>query len=437
MMLGRLTSRETTILQTNNHNSLERGVNQMGSFIQSRRVRRRVALLVILPICLAATTTQVRGESGRSDLVDTAVAAGDFGTLVAAVKAAGLVETLKGRGPFTVFAPTDAAFNDLPKETLASLLRPENKGQLQAILTYHVVPGRVSARAAFGLSNAATVNGERLKIERREGRLVIGEASLVATDIQCSNGVIHVIDRVLLPEQKRIPAVAAQVGKFKTLLAAASAAGLGDVLSGDGPLTLFAPTDEAFSQLPAGTVESLLEPENKAKLVRILKYHVLSGRVYAEQAAAAKQASTLLGRAVETSVTADGLRINDALVIRPDLETANGVIHVIDSVLLPKSMNRQQALQTLEDAIRRGVPVYNQGQHSSCAAIYTTACRALVSGESAQLPPEVMASLQTTLDRAERIHHAGERAWALRHGIDSALASLRQMSLVSPGIESE
>jgi uncharacterized surface protein with fasciclin (FAS1) repeats len=399
-------------------------------------LRFSLASLFAAAISLVVGIGQVRAESEPKDLVDTAVAAGSFETLVAAVKAAGLVETLKQPGPFTVFAPTDEAFDNLPAGTLKSLLKAKNKEQLSAILTYHVVPGRVSARVAFGLDNAATVNGQRLDIDRRDGKLVIGEANIVATDINCTNGVIHVIDRVLLPEQQRIPASAAKAGQFNTLLAAVSAAGLGEVLDGAGPFTVFAPTDDAFETLPEGTVESLLKPENKQKLVDILKYHVLSGRVYSEQAAQARQAKTLFGPVVETSVSADGLRINDSLVVLADLETANGVIHVIDSVLLPEPMGPRQAMRALEDAIRRGVPVYNHGNHRECAEIYTTACQMIVDSGSDQVPHGVMTVLQKTLDRSKHIHHSGMRAWALRHGIDSALSSLRQMSLANASNES-
>jgi uncharacterized surface protein with fasciclin (FAS1) repeats len=394
-------------------------------------IRCSLALLCVTAISFVAGTPQVRAESESKDIVDTAVSAGNFETLVAAVKAAGLVDTLQQPGPFTVFAPTDDAFNNLPAGTLKSLLKAKNKDQLSAILTYHVVPGRVSARVAFGLDNAATVNGQRLDIGRRDGELVIGEANIVATDIKCRNGVIHVIDRVLLPEQQRIPASAAKAGKFNTLLAAVSAAGLAEVLDGAGPFTVFAPTDDAFKALPEGTVESLLKPENKQKLVDILKYHVVSGRVYSDQAAQASQANTLLGPLVETSVSADGLRINESLVVLADLETANGVIHVIDSVLLPQAMSADQAMRTLKDAIRRGVPVYNHGNHRECADIYTTACQTIVDSGSDQLPHGVMTVLQKTLDRAKHTHHSGMRAWALRHGMDSALSSLRQMTLAN------
>ncbi|GAB4141927.1 MAG: hypothetical protein Tsb009_11940 [Planctomycetaceae bacterium] len=133
------------------------------------------------------------------DIVDTAVSAGSFKTLVAAVKAADLVETLKSKGPFTVFAPTDAAFSKLPKGTIATLLKPENKKKLQSILTYHVVPGKVTANKVVTLKSAKTVNGKSVKIEVKNGKVFIDGAQVVKTDIHCSNGVIHVIDSVILP----------------------------------------------------------------------------------------------------------------------------------------------------------------------------------------------------------------------------------------------
>lgn len=254
---------------------------------------------------------------------------------------------------------------------------------------------------------------------------------MVATDINCSNGVIHVVNKVLLPEQARIPATAEKSGQFNTLLAAVSAAGLAEVLDGSGPFTVFAPTDEAFEKLPEGTVATLLKPENKEKLADILKYHVVSGRVYADQAAQAKQAKTLLGSVIETSVTAEGLRINNSLVVKADLDLANGVVHVIDSVLLPESMSPRQAMSTLSDAIRRGVPIYNHGDHRKCADIYMTACQMIADSGSDQIPHDVMQALQSTIKRAKHMHHSGSRAWALRHGMDSALASMRKMTLAN------
>lgn len=136
----------------------------------------------------------------KKDIVDTAVAAGSFNTLVAAVKAADLVDTLKSEGPFTVFAPTDEAFAKLPAGTLETLLKPENKAQLAGILTYHVVAGKVKAEDVVGLSNATTVQGSDVSIVVKDGSVILnGNSTVVKTDIGTSNGVIHVIDTVLLP----------------------------------------------------------------------------------------------------------------------------------------------------------------------------------------------------------------------------------------------
>ncbi len=149
----------------------------------------------------AQTTTPTSGTSStaQSDIVDTAVGAGSFKTLVAAIKAADLVETLKGPGPFTVFAPTDEAFAKLPAGTLESLLKPENKTKLQAILTYHVVSGRVGSDQVVHMTSAKTVQGKELKISQNAGSVMVDGAKVVKTDIACSNGVIHVIDAVVLP----------------------------------------------------------------------------------------------------------------------------------------------------------------------------------------------------------------------------------------------
>lgn len=147
-----------------------------------------------------ATTVTCSGKEHAKDIVDTAVAAGSFKTLAAALKAADLIDTLKGAGPFTVFAPTDEAFSKLPAGTVDSLLKPENKEKLIAILTYHVVPGKVMAKDVVKLSMAKTVQGSTVKIEVNDGKVKVGGANVVKTDIGCSNGVIHVIDAVILPK---------------------------------------------------------------------------------------------------------------------------------------------------------------------------------------------------------------------------------------------
>ena len=279
--------------------------------------------------------TAVTGDKG-SDIVTTAMGSKDFSTLVAAVKAAGLVEALQGDGPFTVFAPTNAAFAKLPEGTLANLLKPENKDLLSSILTFHVVPGRVLAESVVGLTGATTLQGQRLDIEIIEGGVTVDGASVVTTDILCRNGVIHVIDTVILPANKNLVETATAAGSFGTLLAAAQAAGLVPTLTGAGPFTVFAPTDAAFAKLPKGTVESLLEPKNRDQLASILKFHVVAGRIYSPAAVEAKKAATLLGQSIQIKEINGSVLVNDAKVLTADLDASNGVIHVIDSVLLPK-----------------------------------------------------------------------------------------------------
>ena len=151
---------------------------------------------------LSSTQAGHHEASAKKDIVDTAVAAGSFTTLVSAVKAAGLAATLKGAGPFTVFAPTDEAFAKLPKGTLADLLKPENKAKLQAILTYHVVSGKVMAADVVKLESAKTVHGQSLTINAKNGAVMVDNAKVAKTDIETSNGIIHVIDTVVLPKDK-------------------------------------------------------------------------------------------------------------------------------------------------------------------------------------------------------------------------------------------
>ena len=151
-------------------------------------------------IALLTAGSAVRAQQ-QKDIVDTAVAAGSFNTLAAALKAADLVQTLKGAGPFTVFAPTDAAFAKLPAGTVENLLKPENKAQLIAVLTYHVVPGSVMAAQVVSLKEAKTVNGQSVRVSTMGGTVKIDGATVVQTDIRASNGVIHVIDSVILPRK--------------------------------------------------------------------------------------------------------------------------------------------------------------------------------------------------------------------------------------------
>ena len=291
-------------------------------------------------------------------IVDIAVADDRFETLVAALQAAELVETLQRDGPFTVFAPTDDAFVALPEGTVAALL--EDIPALTNILLYHVVAGDVRAADVVNLESAVTIQGEAVRISVDGDSVRINDANVVITDIEASNGVIHVIDAVLLPpepqaaqveqvedpeptqqaeqpEQVEQPGtivdIAVADGRFETLVAALQAAELVETLQGDGPFTVFAPTDDAFDALPEGTVAALLE--DIPALTDILLYHVVAGDVRAADVVALESAVTVQGEAVSISVEGDSVRINDSLVVIADIVASNGVIHVIDAVLLP------------------------------------------------------------------------------------------------------
>lgn len=374
-----------------------------------------------LTLSLVATSSLASAK----DIVDTAVEAGSFNTLVAAVKAAGLVDALKGEGPLTVLAPTDEAFAKLPAGTVETLLKPENKQQLIDVLTFHVIPGKAKANTVRKLDSAKSLNGQQIEIGFTEASLTIDGAKLVGTDIECSNGVIHVIDSVILPASDNIPAVAEKAGAFNTLLAAAGAAGLVDALSGDGPLTVFAPTDEAFAKLPAGTVENLLKPENKQQLVDVLTYHVVKGRVYSGDALAAKSAPTLQGASVSIAATDSGAAVNGtANLVQTDIDASNGVIHVIDSVLLPPAAQAANPRQMIESAIAQGAPVYNSGHHGQCAQIYMDTVQQIMGMPNHGLTSHEVSTMQMALTNASRSSSMTSRAWTMRRALDTAYTSM-------------
>lgn len=290
-----------------------------------------------------AAAQDEKKEEQKQDIVDTAVAAGSFKTLAAALKAGELIETLKSDGPFTVFAPTDDAFGKLPKGTVETLLKPENRDQLVGILTYHVVKGSVPSTEVVKLDSTNTVNGAAVAISQKDGSVLVNSAKVVTADIQCSNGIIHVIDEVILPPkpaaEKSHDGVSLSiegVGTFKTLFAAIDAAGLKETLSTKGPFTVFAPTDEAFAALPEGTLAELLKPENKAKLASILTYHVVAGTVKAEDVLKLDSAKTVNGQEVSIKVADGEVHVGGARVLKTDVDCNVGLIHAIDKVLLPK-----------------------------------------------------------------------------------------------------
>ncbi len=346
-----------------------------------------LALLLAFAMVVAAcssdsedtTTTEPAAE--EQTVLDLAIEAGQFSTLIAAIDAAGLTDTLQGEGPFTVLTPTDAAFDaafDALGITAADLLADTET--LTSILTYHVLPQEADSQLVATLdgSSVPTVNGQSVDINVVDGQIMINEATVVSADLAADNGIVHVIDAVLLPPdvaealgvamaddmedettttteamttttEAMAPTIAEIVAEaaagdpaeFTVLLAALETAGLVDALNGEGPFTVFAPTDAAFTALLDNlgiTAEELLANPD---LANILLYHVVSGQFLAAdviELAPVDVPTIFEENPISIAVVDGSVVINDvATVISPDVVAGNGVIHVIDAVLVPAS----------------------------------------------------------------------------------------------------
>ncbi len=271
--------------------------------------------------------------ASQTTVVDVVVDSEDHNTLEAAVVAAGLTETLSGEGPFTVFAPTDSAFAALP-EGLVETLLADPTGDLTDILLYHVLSGQVLSTDLMDGMTATTLNGKDITVTINDEGVFINDAQVTVADITTDNGVVHVIDAVLIPPTVTVVDVIVNSEDHNTLEAAVVAAGLAETLSGEGPFTVFAPTDAAFAALPEGLVETLLA-DPTGDLTDILLYHVLSGQVLSTDLMDGMTATTLNGKDITVTINDEGVFINDAQVTVADIETDNGVVHVIDAVLIP------------------------------------------------------------------------------------------------------
>lgn len=278
----------------------------------------------------AGSASSQGGEGGAAaaakDVVDTAVAAGTFTQLAKALTAAGLVDALKGEGPFTVFAPTDAAFEAFEKDN-PGVLAGLSKDELASVLKYHVVAGAaVESKDLVDEQVLVTLNGSPVLIDTTGGAKV-SDASVTTADVQASNGVIHVIDKIILPPTDDIVETAIADGTFTQLAGALTSAKLVDTLKGDGPFTVFAPTDAAFEKLDAVPTGNDLK--------NVLLYHVVSGAVGSGDLKAGSVSTLLDGKSLTVNLTG-GVKINDAKVTTANIIAKNGVIHVVDSVLVPE-----------------------------------------------------------------------------------------------------
>jgi len=294
---------------------------------------RKGVLAVVLATTLAACDDDEATAVQEPDIVELAAETPELSTLVTAVQEAGLVDALKADGPYMVFAPVNSAFADLDAAALNRLLEDGNVDLLQKVLTYHVVPGRLLASNLSEGAQLTTLEGGNLTVSLQGGATVNG-VSIVATDITADNGVVHLIDGVLLDHLDIVDV--ARVNGLTSLVSAVQQAGLVDALRGNGGgngLMVFAPTNDAFAAL--GTV-----PSDPAVLSEVLLYHVVDGRVPSTALSDNQQITTLQGGTaridLSSGVTVEGAN-NSADVVQPNVSASNGVIHVIDAVLLPPS----------------------------------------------------------------------------------------------------
>lgn len=383
----------------------------------------------IRPIGAVATSE----PSSAGSLASVATKA-NLTTLLALVKAAEL-ELPKG-ARFTIFAPTNDAFAKLPKDQVEFLTSAAGKTKLQTILKHHIVAQPLESSAVLERRRLTALSGQSLDID--PATLTIDNARLVATDVTFDGGLVHVIDAVMVPELRTIEEIVTADTRFTTLRTAIETAGLGPQLgkANPGPWTLLAPSNKAFGAVPSDALSALLK--DKSALTSVLAGHVLPTAIRRDEMLSQGSARTLLGDgnvvfALEAgAITVDGARIEVA-----DIEAVNGVVHIIDRVLLTKKSSSnpqaavamssaQQAAAVFELAIERGVPRFNAGDVSSCAALYELAINAVVLLGKNAVTAGAKAELTDALERGAVNQDISERAWIYRRAIDRALEMMSQ-----------
>ncbi len=351
------------------------------------------------------------GTNDEMNIVETAQSNDDLSILAGAIGDAGLVGTLESGGPFTVFAPTDAAFNELPDGTLEGLSQDE----LAQILTFHVVEGEIFSGDLQASQDVETVQGEQLLVTSEGGTVTVNGSSVVATaDVEASNGVIHVVDEVLLPQAFREPNIVDQaedLGNFTALTGALEQTGLTTTLQYLGPFTVFAPTDAAFNNLPAGLLEQLSSDE----IAEILQYHVLSGTTLSGDLAAEQAVASLTEE--ELFITANGgVTVNGSSNVQTaDVEVSNGVIHAVDEALLPDAYGtvvdaaaKRYFFSTLVQAVTDAGLVDALSDPDATLTVFAPTDEAF-----ANLPDGLLASLSTDqLTRILQYHVLGTEVFA-------------------------
>lgn len=286
------------------------------------------------------TQEQQEEVAVENNIVETAQATDSLSTLVDAVVAAELVDTLSDENSeFTVFAPTNAAFGEI-EDTVNTLLQPENQSDLQNVLQYHVVSGKVMSSDLQNGQMVETLAGDMIKIRIAGGNVYINDAMVSTADVNTTNGVVHIIDKVMVPGAfNNAVGVAQSNDALSTLVAAVTAGDLVETLSAsDATYTIFAPTNTAFSDIQS-TVDTLLQPENKDDLVGVLTYHVVDSEVFSSELSDGQEITTLSGETLTVEIENGSVYIvannSRAMVSTADVISSNAIIHVVDAVLVP------------------------------------------------------------------------------------------------------
>lgn len=314
-------------------------------------MKKMMSLLLSLVLLMGIPTF-----AADQDIVEIAVGNSDFSILVAALQKAELVGALQGEGPFTVFAPTNAAFEKLLASLGITAEQLLNHPQLKEVLLYHVVSGQVLSSNLENGMMAATLSGESIKVDLTSG-VKINQSSVSTADVMATNGVIHIIDTVLVPStfvlsaEPEVPATVVDIalsnGDFSMLVSLLQKADLVGALQGEGPFTVFAPTNAAFEKLLAALNISASDLMNQPDLAKVLLYHVISGNVMSTDLSDGLMAPTLNGESVKFDLSS-GVMVNQSNVVSADIKAGNGVVHVIDTVLVPTNFVYQAVEENTE-----------------------------------------------------------------------------------------
>lgn len=393
--------------------------------------RKIIAIFVVLVMSLMP----VGAFAADQNIAEIAIDNGNFTTLVAALEKADLVGAVSGKGPLTVFAPTDEAFAKLLKQLNISKNDLLNHPQLKEILLFHVVSGKVMSKDLTNGMKVPTLNGESLTVNLTNGAVKINGATVVTPNIEATNGVIHVIDTVLVPsdfvlkpEPKTVVDIALADDNFSILVAALKKADLVGALQGKGPFTVFAPTNKAFEDLLVALNISANDLLNQPDLAKVLLYHVVPGKIMSKDLTNNLEAATLNGEMVKFDLSS-GVKVSGSNVTAADMVAGNGVVHVIDKVLVPSNFKLQKINPVFSDVkeidwyYQPVMKAHDNGWFTGTSATTFGPNMAMTRGMLAtvlwRIEGEATAKAHDFKDVAVDKYYNTGIAWAAEHGIVS------------------